>query len=123
MRPHGLSGLTGGTTAEERHLLRDDERAVGVRPSCLAYVEGLLEEDSGGTAARHTLSGPAAPGAPSRAARDLRSGDLEQSRRWRSGCGHVQHLRSAERPGLVMYVGRATLSGRSVLSTKRYTAS
>lgn len=44
VRPHGLVGLTAGASVHERAALRDPDRVVGVRKSCTAYREGLLEE-------------------------------------------------------------------------------
>ena len=44
VRPHGSEGLTVGASARERAALRDPDRVVGVRSSCMAYREGLLEE-------------------------------------------------------------------------------
>jgi hypothetical protein len=51
VRPHGLTGLTGGASATERAALRDPERVVCVRKSCVAYREGLLEHASKGCSA------------------------------------------------------------------------
>ena len=51
MRPHGLVGLTGGASLTERAALRDPQRVVGVRRSCVAYREGLLEHASRGCSA------------------------------------------------------------------------